>query len=56
MLTKVSDDAAVFLHCVFQPFQGVIDGAECEDNLRDFALQCLQLIVIDGACNHAVAI
>lgn len=55
-LTKVGDDAAVFLHRVFEPLQGIVDGAEGEDDLGQLALQCLQLVVVDGASDHAVAI
>lgn len=55
-LTEVGDDTAVLLHCVFEPLQGVIDGAEGEDDLRQFTLQRLQLVVIDGASDHTVAI
>lgn len=32
-LTEIGDDTAVFLHCVFEPLQGVIDGGEGEDDL-----------------------
>jgi len=54
-LTEVGDDAAVFLHRVFQPLQGVVDGAEGEDDLGQFALQRLQLVVA-GSSDHAVAV
>ncbi len=55
-LTKISDDTAMFLHCVFKPLQGVVDGAEGEDDPGQFTLQCLQLVVIDGASNNTVAV
>ena len=55
-LTEVGDDAAVFLHRVFDSLQGVVDGAEREDDLGQLALQRLQLVVVDGASNHTVAV
>lgn len=55
-LTKVGDDAAVFLYRVFESLKRVVDGAEGEDDLRQFTLQRLQLVVVDGASDHAVAI
>lgn len=55
-LTKVSYDAAMFLHHVFKSLQGVVDGAKGQDDLRKFTLQCLQLVVVYGASDHTVAI
>lgn len=46
----------MFLQHVFESLQSVIDGAEGEDDFRQFTLQCLQLVVVDGASNHTVAI
>lgn len=56
LLTEVGDDASMFLHRVFESLQGVVDGAEGEDDLGQFALQRLQLVVVDGASDHAVAV
>lgn len=54
-LTKVRDDAVVFLHRVLQTLQGVVDGAEGEDDIGQFALQRFQVVIVD-AFIHAMAI
>lgn len=55
-LTEVSDNAVVFVHAVFQALQRVIDGAESQDDLRELALQCPQLVIADGASDHTVSV
>lgn len=55
-LTKVGNDTAVLLHRVFKPLKGVVDGAEGKDDLGQFALQRLQLVVVDRTSNNTVAI
>lgn len=55
-LTQVGDDAVVFVHTVFEALQRVVDGAEGQDDLRQLALQRPQLVVTDGASDHAVAV
>lgn len=55
-LTEVSDNAVVFVHAVFEALQSVIDGAESQDNLRELALHCPQLVIADGASDHTVSV
>lgn len=55
-LTQVGDDAAVFVDSVLKALQSVVDGAEGEDDLRQLALQRLQLVVVEGASDHTVSI
>lgn len=46
----------MLLHCVLKALQGIVDGAEGKNDLGQFTLQCLQLVVVDGTSYHAVAI
>ena len=55
-LTEVCEDAAVLLHRVLEPLQGVVDGAEGQDGLRQLRLQRLQLVAVDRTSDHTVAI
>lgn len=54
-LTEVRDDAAVLLQRVLHTLQGVVDGAEGEDDVGQFALQRFQVVAVD-AFDHAVAV
>lgn len=55
-LTQVCDDAAVFVHRVLQALEGVVNGAEGEDDFGQLTLQRLQLVIVGGSSNHTVAV